>query len=186
MATITKEISDNGPISAYGTARSTVKGTPLSPDELDKIDAYWRASLYLCLGMLYLKDNPLLREPLKTGAHQASTVGPLGLGRRPGLHLHSLQPADQQVRSECDLHLRARPRRAGCAIPSLSRGNIFRDLPRQERRLGGDAALLQAVFFPGGIGSHCDSGNSRQHPRGRRAGLQHLARLRDRLRQPGS
>jgi xylulose-5-phosphate/fructose-6-phosphate phosphoketolase len=29
------------------------------------IDAYWRASLYLCLGMLYLKDNPLLREPLK-------------------------------------------------------------------------------------------------------------------------
>src|SRR5258705_5669061 len=65
MATITKEMSDNGAISAYGTARSTVKGTPLSPDELDKIDAYWRASLYLCMGMLYLKDNPLLREPLK-------------------------------------------------------------------------------------------------------------------------
>jgi phosphoketolase len=52
-------------ISAYGTARSTVKGAPLSPDELRKIDAYWRASLYLCLGMLYLKDNPLLREALK-------------------------------------------------------------------------------------------------------------------------
>ena len=28
------------------------------------IDAYWRASLYLCLGMIYLKDNPFLREPL--------------------------------------------------------------------------------------------------------------------------
>ena len=52
-------------ISAYGTARSTVKGVPLNPDELRKIHAYWRASLYLCLGMLYLKDNPLLREPLK-------------------------------------------------------------------------------------------------------------------------
>ena len=51
-------------ISAYGTARSTVEGTPLSPDELRKVDAYWRASLYLCLGMLYLKANPLLREPL--------------------------------------------------------------------------------------------------------------------------
>ena len=46
MATITKE-SNDGAISAYGTARSTVKGAPLSPDELDKIDAYWRASLYL-------------------------------------------------------------------------------------------------------------------------------------------
>ena len=51
-------------ISAYGPARSTIKGTPLSPDELRKIDAYWQASLYLCMGMLYLKDNPLLREPL--------------------------------------------------------------------------------------------------------------------------
>ena len=51
-------------ISAYGTARSTIKGTPLSPDDLRKIDAYWRASLYLCVGMLYLKTNPLLREPL--------------------------------------------------------------------------------------------------------------------------
>jgi xylulose-5-phosphate/fructose-6-phosphate phosphoketolase len=52
-------------LSAYGRARSTVEGAPLSPDELRKIDEYWRASLYLCLGMLYLQDNPLLREPLK-------------------------------------------------------------------------------------------------------------------------
>src|SRR5438477_5180820 len=51
-------------ISPYGSARSTVEGTPLSPDELRKVDAYWRASLYLCLGMLYLKANPVLREPL--------------------------------------------------------------------------------------------------------------------------
>ena len=51
-------------LSAYGTARTTIAGEPLSPDELRKIDAYWRASLYLCLGMIYLKDNPLLREPL--------------------------------------------------------------------------------------------------------------------------
>jgi xylulose-5-phosphate/fructose-6-phosphate phosphoketolase len=56
--------SADGAISAYGTARSTVAGSPLTLDELRKIDAYWRASLYLCLGMLYLKANPLLREPL--------------------------------------------------------------------------------------------------------------------------
>jgi hypothetical protein len=53
------------PISAYGPARATVAVTPLSPEDLQKIDDYWRASLYLCLGMLYLQDNPLLREPLK-------------------------------------------------------------------------------------------------------------------------
>ena len=33
---------EHGAISAYGTARSTIKGMPLSPAELDKIDAYWR------------------------------------------------------------------------------------------------------------------------------------------------
>jgi hypothetical protein len=50
--------SENGAASilAYGPARSTITGTPLSPEELELMDAYWRASLYLCLGMLYLKD----------------------------------------------------------------------------------------------------------------------------------
>src|SRR4051812_15861205 len=52
-------------LSAYSPARSTVSGAPLSPEELEQIDAYWRASLYLCLGMLYLQETPLLREPLK-------------------------------------------------------------------------------------------------------------------------
>ena len=52
-------------ISAFGKARSTVGGTPLSADELRKIDAFWRASNYLALGMTYLKANPLLKEPLK-------------------------------------------------------------------------------------------------------------------------
>src|ERR1700738_1554066 len=52
-------------ISAFGPARATVTGTPLSPDELETMDAYWRACCYSILGMIYLRDNPLLREPLK-------------------------------------------------------------------------------------------------------------------------
>jgi xylulose-5-phosphate/fructose-6-phosphate phosphoketolase len=40
-------------------------GKPLSAGELEKMDAYWRACNYLCVGMLYLRANPLLREPLK-------------------------------------------------------------------------------------------------------------------------
>ena len=65
-------------ISAYGTARSTIKGTPLTSDELRKMDAYWRASLYLCLGMLYLKENPLLREPLTVGQTKPRLLGRWG------------------------------------------------------------------------------------------------------------
>ena len=37
----------------------------LSPDLLEKMDAYWRAANYLTVGQIYLKDNPLLETPLK-------------------------------------------------------------------------------------------------------------------------
>jgi len=52
-------------ISAYGPARSSVSGSPLEPEELQRIQRYWNATLYLSAGMIYLRDNPLLREPLK-------------------------------------------------------------------------------------------------------------------------
>ncbi len=41
-------------------------GAVLSPDELRKLDAYWRAANYLSAGQIYLFDNPMLREPLAT------------------------------------------------------------------------------------------------------------------------
>ena len=52
-------------LSAYGIARSTIKGKPLSDEEARKIHAFWNACNYLALGMIYLLDNPLLREPLQ-------------------------------------------------------------------------------------------------------------------------
>ena len=39
--------------------------TPLSAEELRLIDGWWRACNYLSVGMIYLRDNPLLQEPLK-------------------------------------------------------------------------------------------------------------------------
>src|ERR1700690_4620605 len=51
-------------LSAYGIARSTVAGSPLSPEDLRKTNEIWRACNYLSLGMIYLQANPLLREPL--------------------------------------------------------------------------------------------------------------------------
>lgn len=39
--------------------------TPLTADVLRRMDRYWRACNYLSAGMIYLRDNPLLREPLK-------------------------------------------------------------------------------------------------------------------------
>ena len=42
-----------------------MRGAPLSADELRRTEAYWRACNYLALGMIYLQNNPLLKEPLK-------------------------------------------------------------------------------------------------------------------------
>src|SRR5436853_6211587 len=45
--------------------RSILMGTPPSPEQLRKMDAYWRAANYLAVGQIYLYDNPLLKEPLQ-------------------------------------------------------------------------------------------------------------------------
>src|ERR1700730_17438990 len=41
------------------------KEAPLAPEQLRKMDAYWRAANYVSVGQIYLFDNPLLKEPLK-------------------------------------------------------------------------------------------------------------------------
>ena len=46
-------------------AHQELERTALTDRELTLMDAYWRACNYLSVGMIYLKDNPLLQEPLK-------------------------------------------------------------------------------------------------------------------------
>src|SRR5512136_2300325 len=55
----------------------------LSTEELRKIDAYWRACNYLAAGMIYLRDNPLLREPLQPDYIKNRLLG--HWGSSPGL-----------------------------------------------------------------------------------------------------
>ena len=62
MNPIRSAVSD---LSSFGVARSTIGGAPLNDEEARKTHAFWRACNYLALGMIYLHDNPLLREPLK-------------------------------------------------------------------------------------------------------------------------
>src|SRR3712207_9340205 len=59
-------------------------GTTLSDQDVERIDAYWRAANYLSVGQIYLLDNPMLREPLRL-----QHVRPRLLGHRgttPGLN----------------------------------------------------------------------------------------------------
>jgi len=52
--------------------------TPISQQLLDRMHRYWCAANYLSVGMIYLKDNPLLREPLKTEHIKARLLGHWG------------------------------------------------------------------------------------------------------------
>src|ERR1700735_2764348 len=56
-----------------------------SQQELELIDAYWRAANYLSVGQIYLLDNPLLREPLLAAQVKPRLLG--HWGTTPGLNL---------------------------------------------------------------------------------------------------
>jgi xylulose-5-phosphate/fructose-6-phosphate phosphoketolase len=57
---------------------------PLQPDELRRIDAWWRAANYLSVGQIYLMGNPLLREPLRIEHVKPRLLG--HWGTTPGLN----------------------------------------------------------------------------------------------------
>ena len=80
------------------TSIAPVADTTLDAGELARMDAYWRAANYLSVGQIYLKDNPLLREPLRARARQAPAARPLGHDPGPELHLRPPQPRDPAAR----------------------------------------------------------------------------------------
>jgi len=64
--------------------RPSVSNQPLSPEELRKMNAYWRAANYLSVGQIYLYANPLLREKLKVEHVKPRLLG--HWGTTPGLN----------------------------------------------------------------------------------------------------
>src|ERR1700761_1948332 len=74
-------------------SESAIEQTPLSANELAALDAYWRAANYLCVGMIYLRDNPLLKKPLLAEHVKHRLLGHFGSdpGHTPVLtHLNRL------------------------------------------------------------------------------------------------
>ena len=149
------ETTTDPALSAYGTARSTVSGSPLTPDELRRTHAYWRACNYLALGMIYLRRQSPAQGAAAARTYQEPSAGPLGLQPRPVLHLHPPEPPHQEIRSGHDLHGRPRPRRAGRAGPVLSGRHLLRVYPEKSEDEDGLREFFKQFSFPGGIGSHC-------------------------------
>ncbi len=143
------------PLSAYGLARSTISGTPLSADELRKTQAFWRACNYLSLGMIYLEDNPLLREPLKPEHIKNRLLGHWGAS--PGLSFVYIHLNRLIKKHDLDAIFLAGP---GHGAPGVlgpvylegSYSEIYTDKSQDEQGL---REFFKQFSFPGGIGSHC-------------------------------
>ena len=125
-----------------------------SPEMLQRIDAYWRAANYLSVGQIYLYDNALLREPLRSEHIKPRLLG--HWGTTPGQNF--IYAHLNRIINEYDLNMiyLSGPGHGGPAVVSNvylegSYSEVYPDISR-------DAAGLKKLFhqfsFPGGIPSH--------------------------------
>jgi xylulose-5-phosphate/fructose-6-phosphate phosphoketolase len=140
---------------AEGKARSTVAGAPLRPDELSRIDAYWRACKYLALGMIYLQANPLLREPLKPEHIKSRLLG--HWGSSPGLAFIYAHLSRLIKRDDLDMIFLAGPGHGAPGVlgPVYLEGTYSEIYPEKSEDEKGLREFFKQFSFPGGIGSHC-------------------------------
>ncbi len=130
-------------------------GQVLSADELRKTIAYWHACNYMCAGMIYLRANALLREPLKPEHFKNRLLGHWGTD--PGqtftwVHLN-------RVIKKYDLNMIyiSGPGHGAPAMISncYLEGTYSEIYPEKSRDEQGLLKLFQAFSFPGQLGSHC-------------------------------
>jgi xylulose-5-phosphate/fructose-6-phosphate phosphoketolase len=139
---------------AEATSRPTPP-TTLDPDTLRKMDRYWRACNYLSAGMIYLRDNPLLREPLKPEHIKNRLLG--HWGSDPGqsfllVHLNRLiRKLDLNV-----IYLAGPGHGAPATLAhSYLEGHYSEIYPDRSEDEAGMRRFFRQFSFPGGIGSHC-------------------------------
>jgi xylulose-5-phosphate/fructose-6-phosphate phosphoketolase len=155
VATPSRSGTETPSISAFGVARSTVEGFPLSPEELRKLHAFWRASNYLAIGMIYLRDNPLLREPLLESHIKKRLLG--HWGSSPGisfLYTH-LNRVIKKFDQDMLFMVGAGHGAPGFLGPCYLEGTYSEYYPNCSEDSDGLKRFFKQFSFPGGVGSHC-------------------------------
>jgi xylulose-5-phosphate/fructose-6-phosphate phosphoketolase len=139
------------------TSRSAgegLSGGPLSPELLERMNAYWRAANYLSVGQIYLRDNALLRKPLEAEHIKARLLG--HWGTCPGLNLVYVHLNRAIKERDLDAVYICGPGHGGPALVA----NVYLEGTYTEyySEITRDEAGLQKLFkqfsFPGGIPSH--------------------------------
>jgi xylulose-5-phosphate/fructose-6-phosphate phosphoketolase len=146
---------EEGIMAKSPVSQRSISEGPLSAEELRKIDAYWRATLYLCAGMIFLRDNPLFKEPLNMEHIKKRLLG--HWGSDPGqtftwVHLNRLI-------KKYDLNMiyisgpgHGSPATLSNAYLERTYSEVYPDKSEDEEGL---RKFFKEFSFPGGIGSHC-------------------------------
>jgi len=128
--------------------------TPLSQDELNKINAFWRAANYLSVGQIYLCDNPLLREPLKLEHVKKLLLG--HWGTTPGQNFIYAHLNRAIKHNDLNMIYISGPGHGGPAMF----GNVYLEgtfseyYPEVTEDEAGLKKLFKMFSFPGGLSSH--------------------------------
>lgn len=128
---------------------------PLDADELETLDAWWRAANYLSVGQIYLMGNPLLREPLLPEHVKPRLLG--HFGTVPGLNLVWVHANRAILARDLNAVFVAGPGHGGpgpnaCAWLEGTYSELYSHVPRDAE---GMRALFAQFSFPGGVPSHC-------------------------------
>jgi xylulose-5-phosphate/fructose-6-phosphate phosphoketolase len=131
------------------------KAGAVTASELADIDAWWRACNYLAAGMIYLQDNPLLREPLRPEHVKKRLLGHWGAS--PGLSFVYVHLNRLIRKYDLDAVFLAGPGHGapGVLAPVYLEGTYAEIYPNKGNDLEGLRQFFKEFSFPGGIGSHC-------------------------------
>jgi len=128
---------------------------PLDKESLRKLHAYWRACNYLAAGMIYLQENPLLREPLKAEQIKNRLLGHWGAS--PALSFTYIH-MNRLIKSyDLNAIFMAGPGHGAPGVlgPVYLEGTYSEIYPNKSEDLEGMHQFFKEFSFPGGIGSHC-------------------------------
>jgi len=130
------------------------KAGPLSQEELAGIDRYWRAANYLSVGQIYLRDNPLLHEPLKLQHTKPRLLG--HFGTTPGLNFIYVHMNRVIRKNDLNAIYVTGPGHGGPGIVANTylEGTYTEFYPNITQDAAGMQRLFQQFSWPGGIPSH--------------------------------
>ena len=127
---------------------------PLTEQELRRIDAWWRACNYLSVGMIYLRDNPLLRNPLQAAHVKLRLLGHWGAS--PALSFIWAHLNRMIVKHDLDMVFVAGPGHGAPGVlgPAYLEGTYSQVYPDKSEDADGLCKFFKQFSFPGQIGSH--------------------------------